>query len=152
MLRIHSMAPWFHRQSEGAADNRHFILQKLLVEKHYPGFKCSLRRGILECVGSIQPSDLSPKYRIRIRCKLNGIPSVRVLEPGIAPKSPIHMYRNGDLCLYHPGIQPWRKQENIHASIIPWTAEWLVFYELYLSEGKWLGPEIPHGELPSTAN
>jgi len=35
--------------------------------------------------------------------------------------------------------------DNIHEKIIPWIAEWLVFYELYRICGKWLGPEAPHG-------
>ena len=138
----------FHSQNEGAADYRHFISQKLLVEKHYPGFKCTLRCGSLECVGLIQPSDLSPDYRVRIRYRMGEFPSVRILAPRIEPKSSIHMYRNGNLCLYHPGMTPWPRRGNLHASIIPLVGEWLVFYELYLSEGRWLGPEFPHGDLP----
>jgi hypothetical protein len=35
--------------------------------------------------------------------------------------------------------------DNLHQKIIPWIAEWLVYYELYLICGKWLGPEAPHG-------
>lgn len=54
------------------------------------------------------------------------------------------MYSNGDLCLYHPPSQPWSDDNDLHKTIIPWTAEWLVFYELYLSEGRWLGPEVQH--------
>ena len=57
------------------------------------------------------------------------------------------MYRTGDLCLYHPLSQPWQGTEDLHATILPWVAEWLVFYELYLTKGRWLGPEIPHGEI-----
>lgn len=35
--------------------------------------------------------------------------------------------------------------DNLHDKIIPWTAEWLVYYELFKLDGKWLGPEAPHG-------
>ena len=56
------------------------------------------------------------------------------------------MYRDGTLCLYDFRVQPWSSWDNIHEKIIPWTAEWLVFYELYLMCGKWLGPEAPHGD------
>jgi hypothetical protein len=32
----------------------------------------------------------------------------------------------------------------LHETIIPWTAEWLVSYELYLTTGKWLGSSAVH--------
>ena len=63
------------------------------------------------------------------------------------------MYANGDLCLYHPPSQPWSAENDLHNTIIPWTAEWLVFYELYLSEGVWLGPQVEHDKgLNATIN
>ena len=33
----------------------------------------------------------------------------------------------------------------IHETIIPWTAEWLVFYELWQLTGEWYGAASPHG-------
>jgi hypothetical protein len=41
----------------------------------------------------------------------------------------------------------------IHETIIPWTAEWLVFYELWKISGKWMGPAALHGtdeKIPET--
>lgn len=55
------------------------------------------------------------------------------------------MYNDGALCLYEPRATPWKSSDSLHEKIIPWTAEWLVFYELFLICGKWLGPEAPHG-------
>ena len=55
------------------------------------------------------------------------------------------MYGNGPLCLYDPRETPWQRMDNVHQKIIPWIAEWLVYYELYLIYGKWLGPEALHG-------
>jgi hypothetical protein len=55
------------------------------------------------------------------------------------------MYSSGDLCLYDFREQPWMATDNLHEKIIPWVAEWLVYYELFLLTGKWLGPEAPHG-------
>jgi hypothetical protein len=46
---------------------------------------------------------------------------------------------------YQPNEDPWKLSDDIHQKIIPWTAEWLVFYELYQIYGEWLGPEAPHG-------
>jgi hypothetical protein len=67
---------------------------------------------------------------------------VRILSPEIRKR--IHMYPNGTLCLYDHRDQPWNARDNLDEKIIPWIAEWLVFYELYLISDKWLGPEAPH--------
>ena len=152
MPHIHSMGRIFNYHNNRAQENRRFIAQKMFVEQHFENFHCAFRRGVLECVGRIRPTDLSQKYRIRIRYKQNGIPSVRILDPFIEPSPQIHMYSNGDLCLYHPPSQPWSGDNDLHKTIIPWTAEWLVFYELYLSEGRWLGPEVQHDIGLTTIN
>ena len=122
-------------------------MQKLLIEKHFPAFRCCLKHGKLECTGDIKPSERSDAYTVRLNYDEWGLPEVRILKPHIAPLSKIHMYRDGRLCLYHPPTQPWSGSDELHKTIIPWIAEWLVYYELYLIEGKWLGPEMPHGEI-----
>lgn len=132
----------FHKNQAQAY--RHFVAQKLLIEQHFQAFKCDLRGGVLQCIGCIQPTDFSSIYRIRVRSEQDGIPQVRILEPQIEPSTKIHIYKSGNLCLYHPPSQPWSADKNLHETIIPWTAEWLVFYELYLIERRWLGPEILH--------
>ena len=75
---------------------------------------------------------------------------VRILEPGILPEiyRRVHIYRNGTLCLYDPRERPWSNRDNLHETVIPWTAEWLVYYELFLISGEWHGPEAPHGDQP----
>lgn len=106
-----------------------------------------MRCGCLECLGEVQPTDKSDEYSIRIRYEEWSVPKVRILKPHIEPSTDFHMYCDGTLCLYHPPSQPWSGANDLHKTIIPWTAEWLVYYELYLSEGKWLGPAVPHGTL-----
>ena len=131
----------------------HFVAQKMLVESHFPCFKCSLHLGNLVCRGSITPSDGCSKYSVQICYKQNGIPEVRIINPTI-PKDiwrKVHIYDKGMLCLYDCREQPWKCTDNLHEKIIPWTAEWLVFYELFLICGKWLGPEALHGTAPKTS-
>jgi hypothetical protein len=125
----------------------HLVYQKGRVMKHFPGFKCTLcaRHGILECVGDIQPCPDCDTYKIRIKLAKEGVPTVKIIAPAIHPEAAIHMYANGSLCLYDHREQPWWVDDNIHEKIIPWTAEWLVYYELYKLDGVWLGPEAPHG-------
>lgn len=126
------------------ANYRRFAVQKPLVEKHFPCFKCIFEQRQWQCTGTIVPSEGCDAYRIRISYRLGGVPKVRILDPSITPSAAIHMYSNGSLCLYYPEEDPWKISDNLHEKIIPWTAEWLVFYELYKICGKWLGPEAPH--------
>ena len=126
---------------------RHFVAQKYLIEKHFPAFRCRLHRGHLECVGDICPSPESTTYTVRIRYSEWGIPEVRVLAPVIRPRPEIHMYKDGRMCLYHPPTQPWSSRKDLHSTILKWTAEWVLYHELFLTEKRWLGPEVPHGSL-----
>ena len=71
-------------------------------------------------------------------------PQVFVLSPQIEAHQDIHLYSNGSLCLYYPVESPWKHTDNLHEKIIPWTSEWLLFYEIYLLEGKWLGKSVAH--------
>lgn len=98
---------------------------------------------MLECVGHIVPSQDCNIYEVAIQYCMNKFPVVKIRRPHIPNK--IHMYRDGRLCLYDHREQPWSTLDNIHETIIPWTAEWLVYYELYLIFGKWFGREAPHG-------
>ena len=43
------------------------------------------------------------------------------------------------LCLFMPKYEEWKPFMYISETIIPWASEWLVFYELWLSTGEWLG-------------
>jgi len=95
----------------------------------------------------MQPTDFSDAYLVRIKYERHGLPKVRILAPEIKYNSAIHMYADRSLCLYHPESQPWSESKDLHRTILPWTAEWLIYYELFLDQGKWLGPEIAHGEL-----
>jgi hypothetical protein len=126
---------------------RHFVIQKYLVEKNFPVFRCRLNRGLLECSGDIRPTEKSETYAVHVSYTEWGLPAVHIVKPHIPPSPILHMYRDGRLCLYHPPTQPWSGEFDLHKTIIPWTAEWLVYYELYLTEGKWLGPEAAHGEI-----
>lgn len=136
-------APWISR--DRGLNSRRFVIQKALVEKHFPCFKCRLSHRHLACEGYIMPSEDCATYRVAISYKQDSVPRVRIKEPKITPSSSIHMYGDGSLCLYEPVESPWKALDNLHEKIIPWTAEWLVFYELNLAFGKWLGPEVPHG-------
>ena len=57
-----------------------------------------------------------------------------------------HVYKDGQLCLYDPRENEWTQEMGIARSIVPWTIQWLVFYEVWLLTGKWCGVEAAHSE------
>ncbi|MFD1786476.1 hypothetical protein ACFSC3_02710 [Sphingomonas floccifaciens] len=119
--------------------------------------------------GELTP--LSQPYRVRIvdhRGMDDGSfrftspwPSARLLTPIArrpeAPDLPIpHIYgphddpRGADLCLFHPRSRDWTDDMLLAESIVPWTAEWLFYYEMWLVTGLWGGDEAEHGAVPVT--
>lgn len=52
------------------------------------------------------------------------------------PKLP-HVYPGDELCLYYPS--QWRSDLLLAVTVLPWTAEWLLHYEIWLATGKWTG-------------
>lgn len=114
-------------------------LQNLHILHRFPGFAYRRERGVAVWRGTLQPRQFSPKYRVAIRYKLSSSPTVNVISPTLAPRPP-HVWKDGTLCLYYPKEKPWQKDMLLAETIIPWTALWLYYYELWLDTGKWLGP------------
>jgi hypothetical protein len=114
-------------------------LQDLHVRQRFPGFSYRRVGGEVIWRGSLQPRATSPAYRVGVSYRVGWIPEVRVLWPALATGAP-HLYSDGTLCLYWPKEWVWRSHELIAETIIPWTALWLFFYELWLDTGEWLGP------------
>jgi len=81
------------------------------------------------------------------------IPCVRLLAPELVPRHPDtgawaeHLYwyppqpTRSRLCLYDPAARPrqWTRQDFIAERVIPWSAEWLACYEIWLATGEWKG-------------
>jgi hypothetical protein len=74
------------------------------------------------------------------------------MEPKLQNCHAIHMYSDGSLCLYDWREQSWQNKWHLHETIIPWTAEWLVFYELFLLTGVWHGKSADPGAKPPIEN
>lgn len=114
-------------------------IQSLHILYRFPGFTYRRERGVAVWRGTLQPRPLSPHYRIAVRYKPSSPPIVEVIAPALAPKAP-HLWRDKTLCLYYPKENPWQRDMLIATTILPWTALWLYYYELWLDTGKWLGP------------
>jgi hypothetical protein len=101
----------------------------------------TVRNGELDCVMPIQPSPASQRYTVRVRYRHGCRPRVTVIEPQLTLHPDAHalphVYARDELCLYYPG--EWRHDMLLSTTILPWTAEWLMHYELWLICGHWSG-------------
>lgn len=116
-----------------------------LLEEHYNFLSMEISNGALYCYGEFKPTDYSITYRYRVKYNPLKSPSVTVRDPMIAYHDDIHMYPKDDsLCLYHKSDLVWTTHDHLYNTIIPWTHEWFVYYELYQITGKWEHPFVPH--------
>lgn len=114
-------------------------IQDIHINRRFPKFSRSIQGGRAIWRGSLQPRLPSPQYQIELRYNLKTIPKVWVMSPPLVKGTP-HLYGEGNLCLYWLPEWRWRPDQLIAETIIPWTASWLFYYELWLDTGKWLGP------------
>lgn len=111
----------------------------------FPQFRHNItRQGGVEWSGSLRPTVESPVYHVRIVHEPGRTPRVFVNRPVIRRGAP-HRYRDGSLCLFWPREWQWSARESLAATIVPWTALWLYYYELWQVTEEWLGPSSPHG-------
>lgn len=140
------MVNHFKNRGQRTEAYRIFCRQKKLMEKNFPDFQCSYSKRSLTCIGTLKPTEDCANYTVKIIHQPEKQPHVFVLNPKITPDEKIHFYRDGSLCLYYPIESPWKHTDNLHEKIIPWTSEWILFFELYLLEGEWLGKSAPHSQ------
>jgi hypothetical protein len=95
----------------------------------------------------LKPSVGSCSYDIRLEAHPYRQAKVIVLSPKLQPDSQgrlPHVYDSGALCLNLAG--DWRPNQLFINTTIPWTLEWLFFYELWLSDGVWRGDGLAPGD------
>jgi hypothetical protein len=99
----------------------------------------SLHRSRLRWEGKLQPTPLSVLYTVRIEATPTRRPRVSVISPPLdedARELP-HVFRDGTLCLCYPW--QWDHTKSIVRTIVPWTSEWLLHYELWKITRQWHG-------------
>lgn len=123
-----------------------------ILAKYYPNGVVktqTLRRLVWEC--DIIPTPNSVTYRIRIDYTINQTPNVYVIEPPVLDRPEgaemlKHVYstEKQQICLYYGPFGEWDSTMFLAQKIVPWAAEWLLFYELWVITGEWLGEGIEH--------
>jgi hypothetical protein len=121
-------------------------LQIYYINHNFPSFKFYRDYNGTYWIGKLKPTSNSCIYTVKIIYKHRRPPKVFIIKPDILKSSP-HIYSDGSLCLYYPFDKDYNNKLSIISdTIIPWTAEWLYYYEKWLDSGIWWGPEAPHGE------
>jgi hypothetical protein len=112
--------------------------------KHaFPGFRIREDRDKLVVEGELQPTDMGATYTVRIEYEIGSAPEVTLVSPLLRNRPdgrrPPHIYVGDKLCLNLPGAGEWTSLKALADTIVPWTAEWLFFYEIWHATGKWHG-------------
>ncbi len=118
------------------------------MKRYWPSFRVShlsRRDGAARWTGDLKQFQV---HRIEIRYRVDYAPEVRVLSPALIrlPENPegslphVHARdRAPTLCLYDPGADEWDGTMHLSQTIVPWSADWLACYELWLMTGRWTG-------------
>lgn len=134
--------------------------QDAAIRRLFPEFLLTTKAGWIGVwEGPLRPA--SKTYKIRIvyfRRRFfegwylsNPYVTVHVIDPLIGElmldgDDLPHIYWNSRaplwpaLCLWDPVETDWDPEMTIAATIIPWTSEWLLFFEYWQISGEFLGP------------
>jgi len=83
-------------------------------------------------------------------------PRMFVMKPDLVElaggRRPLHLYDHDGpgflLCLWWPKNAEWDPRHKLISSYIPWTAEWLWYYEEWVRSGKWLAGGAHPARVP----
>jgi hypothetical protein len=123
------------------------VAQQLALARHFPDAHAQIDRSVLTWRGKLHPTPLSSHYMVRVDYKLGSSPDVRVVHPTLACRdgeSPPHLYPDGCLCLFLPRAYEWQPHMLIATTTVPWTSEWLFYYEIWVATGTWCGGGAHH--------
>lgn len=124
--------------------------QAIALRQRCPGFTARASRRHLLARGIVQPTPACNVYRVRIEFEEDHFPRVFVESPSIISNArgmrPPHLYREaGDpLCLFYPLNREWDWSMEIARTIVPWTVEWLLYFEIWEATGEWSGGGAEH--------
>ena len=122
--------------------------ERQLLIKNYNFLEVKVIGKALHCKGVCNPSEYSIDYNYKVIYTPNQPPSIYTVSPKITYTKEIHMYpQDNSMCLHYPKDFSWTRTSHLYNTIIPWTHEWFLFYELFKIRGKWMHPEVhPEGE------
>lgn len=146
-------------------DKEYLLEEADLIRQHFPCYEVEVIESgsstLLVASAEITPSEGCDTYYVRMQLELawdntfrsisrkQSRPQVFIARPSIPPDPRYFMLPDGSLGLCHPDKMPGLHERHLYEWVIPWTAEWLVYYELWKLDGVWHGPvENPNVEAP----
>ena len=115
-------------------------IQALALDRLLPGGRTRLGPGSLTWLGIVQPGQNCGRYELRLQARPATPPKIFVTAPALRPDADgllPHVYDDGSLCVSQRG--DWRPNMLFVDTFLPWSCEWLVYYELWLATGVWYG-------------
>ena len=143
--------------TNNAVQRRSPDAQLRAMTAEWPDFRgAKLADGILIWTGPLRPK--AQVYAVSIIRKPGAmtLPYVTVDNPPLTPRPGgtfaeiPHLIFYGEkpersgLCLFDPEGREWTPADLIATTTVPWTAEWLAYYELWHLTGEWLAPSVGH--------
>ena len=123
------------------------VEQRVALIKAYPESSILIEnRKKLVWYGLISPTAISKKYKVIIIYELNKSPEVYVIGDELEKLDAADFPHNYNIdkknkmvkiCIYR--YREFSSSKILADTIVPWTVEWLYFYENWLATGKWLG-------------
>lgn len=133
--------------------NNHVTLvrQEVALRHQFPDSKIKrIADASITWEHTLRPTSVSEAYSVRlIYTRKTGV-EVYVLTPqlklaeGKTTLPHVYSTEKQKLCLYYPDGSEWNKGKFFTQTIIPWISEWLYFYEIWVSSGKWYGGGTSH--------
>lgn len=120
--------------------------QKVALCKFFSQSTCIISKGKLVWKSIVRPTHLSREYNVEIRYSISNGPEVYVFGDELQKlddKDFPHNYgvdvesKRVKICLYR--YQEFSSDKLLSDTIIPWTIEWLYYYEIWLATGEWQG-------------
>ena len=122
--------------------------QKTELELMYPEAKVYIKNGVLTWTGIVKPSPCSKEYTIKVEYRMGKYPVTWLMNEELDFETYTqipHKYnvdlkeKTVQLCLFMPRKREWTKNCSIADTIVPWTIEWLYYYEIWQITGEWKG-------------
>lgn len=124
------------------------IQQFSILRHEFPESSGTIHCGAMTWFGEFTPSPLSDTYKLKITYKQGQAPKAYIVSPkplqlaeGAKRLPHTYSYSNGkqQLCLYLPGTGEWRPSMVIAQTIVHWAVQWMYYYEIWVTTGKWMG-------------
>jgi hypothetical protein len=75
-------------------------------------------------------------------------PPVLARPEGVEKLPHVFDTKKQQICLHYGPFGEWDSAMFLALKIIPWASEWLLFYELWVITGEWLGEGVDHVPHP----